>query len=136
MSNSEATFLYVDDDPLSRDVLQILLHKVMGFSQIEFFEHSNNFVERVQALPAVPSIIFLDIEVRPHNGYEMLALLRDIPTYQEVPIIAVTAQVMAADVDKLRETGFTGLIGKPIDNRLFPQFVNQILQGQAVWHIS
>lgn len=136
MSNNEATFLYVDDDPLSRDVLKILLNKVMGYSQITFFEHSGNFLERVQALPEVPSVIFLDIEVRPHDGFEMLAMLRANPAYQQIPIVALTAQVMAADVTRLKEQGFDGLIGKPIDNRLFPQFINQILQGEAVWHIS
>jgi CheY-like chemotaxis protein len=128
--------LYVDDDPMSRDVLQILFHKVMGIPDLYLLPNSENFSEQVAALPRVPDVVFLDIQVRPLNGYEMLAYLRQQPAYANTPIIALTANVMASDVDQMKAAGFSGLIAKPITNRLFPLLFKKILAGESIWYIS
>ncbi|MEW5956370.1 MAG: response regulator [Chloroflexota bacterium] len=136
MSVSNPSFLYIDDDPISRDVVRILLERVMGLSRVTFFETSHDFMDRIRALPEAPTIIFLALQVRPHDGYKMLAALRNDPTYQDATIIAVTANVMATDVEKMKESGFSGLISKPIIHRIFPELLNKILAGESVWYIS
>jgi hypothetical protein len=47
----------------------------------------------------------------------------------------MTANVMVHDVDELRRTGFSGLIGKPIMKDNFPELLKRILEGQSVWFI-
>jgi CheY-like chemotaxis protein len=136
MPVAEPSFLYIDDDPISRDVVKILLERVMGFSKITFFETSQDFMDKIQALPELPTVIFLALQVRPHNGYEMLHTLREDSTYQDAIIIALTANVMATDVEKMKASGFSGLISKPIIHRIFPELLNKILAGQSVWYIS
>jgi CheY-like chemotaxis protein len=136
MSISEPSFLYIDDDPISRDVVKILLERVMGYSKVTFFETSHNFMDKIRALSEVPNIIFLALQVRPHDGYEMLAALRGDSAYQHAIIIAVTANVMATDVEKMKVSGFSGLISKPIIHRIFPELLNKILAGEPVWYIS
>jgi CheY-like chemotaxis protein len=136
MPVAEPSFLYIDDDPISRDVVKILLERVMGFSKITFFETSQDFMDKIRALPELPTVIFLALQVRPHNGYEMLHTLREDPTYQDAVIIALTANVMATDVEKMKTSGFSGLISKPIIHRIFPELLNKILAGQSVWYIS
>ena len=130
------TILYVDDDPMSRDVLQILFHKIMGIPHLYLLANSEQFMDKIAALPQPADVVFLDIQVRPLDGYQMLALLRQTPTYTNTPIIALTANVMASDVDKMKEAGFSGLIAKPITNRLFPLLFKKILAGESVWYIS
>lgn len=136
MSVSEPSFLYIDDDPISREVVKILLEKVMGFSTAVYFENSRDFLERIRALPAVPTVIFLALQVKPCDGYTMLAALRNDPVYKNATIIALTANVMATDVDKMKAAGFSGLISKPIIHRIFPELLNKILAGETVWYIS
>ena len=131
---SEPFFLYVDDDLRSREVLHILLTKVMGFSQIAMFEDSQDFVDRLKALPRVPDIIFLDIQMRPKNGYELLDILRSDPDYQHSKIVAITATVMPNDVAHVQQSGFDGLIGKPIVHTIFPELLGKILDGEPVWY--
>ena len=128
-------FLYVEDDPMSRQVLQILLTKVMAYdkSDLSLFEDSVNFMERLQALPTLPDVIFLDVHMEPHDGFAMLKMLREDPAYCNVPVVAVTAGVMASDIERLKETGFSGMIGKPIRTRIFPSLVQRILEGDTVW---
>lgn len=136
MSSPEPNFLYVDDDPLSREIMQLLMCKVLGYSRLTILSDNTDFMDKVRALPAPPNVVFLDIQMRPHSGYEMLHMLRGDEAYRQTRIIAMTASVMATDVDALRAAGFDGLIGKPISRRAFPELLQQILGGQAVWFVS
>jgi CheY-like chemotaxis protein len=135
MSESQTKLLYVDDDALSREVMHVLAAKVIG-ADITLLDDNTNFMDKVRELPAVPDVIFLDIQMRPHDGYEMLKMLRSDSTYKEATIIAMTASVMATDVQALRAAGFNGLIGKPIMRQVFPGLLKQILTGESVWFVS
>lgn len=135
-ASSPPTFLYVEDDQLCREIMLLLIVKVLGYSTLTIFENNANFMEQVHALPGVPDVIFLDIQMRPYDGYEMLKMLRNDPAYQRSKIIAMTASVMATDVEALKKAGFDGLIGKPIMRQVFPDLLKQILQGEAVWFVT
>ncbi len=136
MSGSQPAFLYVEDDELSREVMRLLLVNVLGYAQVMMFEDSRQFIDNIRALPAVPDVIFLDIQVRPHDGYEMLKLLRGEAAYRQAKVIAMTASVMATDVAALKAAGFNGMIGKPIMRQAFPDLLARILAGESIWFVS
>jgi two-component system cell cycle response regulator DivK len=126
MSGSHPTFLYVEDDPLSREVMELLLKQVLGYTQVITFGSSNDFMQQMRALANVPDVVFLDIQMQPHDGYEML----------KIKVIAMTASVMATDVAALKSAGFDGMIGKPIMREAFPALLGRILSGESIWFIS
>ncbi len=128
-------FLYVEDDMNSRMVLNVLISRVMGYESLTIFEDSEDFETRVRALDPKPNIIFLDIQITPLDGYEMLQVLRSIPDYQDATIVAMTANVMSHDVEQLKQVGFDSLIGKPIVKNMFPQLIERIVSGEDVWFI-
>lgn len=136
MPATQPTFLYVENDPQSRHVVGVLLTEVMGFRDLVTFDSSERLVERMHQLPVLPDIIFLDIQMQPHDGYAMLKMLRADPVTESIPVIAMTASVTASDVDNLRNAGFGGLIGKPLNRALFPQLINRILAGESVWFVT
>ncbi|MCU0498624.1 MAG: response regulator [Anaerolineae bacterium] len=129
-------FLYVEDDLSSQQIMQVLLIDIMGFSDVILLSDSEQFAQRMAALDPVPEVIFLDIHVRPLDGYAMLAVLRDLPQYQQTKIIALTASVMSSEVESLRTVGFRSVIGKPINPITFPKLLTAILNGSEVWDIS
>lgn len=131
----DPVFLYVEDDVLSRKVMLTLITKVLKFQRITIWEDSTNFAERLALLNPIPDIIFLDVQIRPYDGYEMLRMLRSEPAFQDSIIIAMTANVMSHDVEKLQKAGFSGLIGKPIMKDIFPQLIDKVLQGQPIWFV-
>jgi CheY-like chemotaxis protein len=133
---SEPFFLCVEDDPPSREIMGVLLREVMGFSNVTLFEDSFDIVNRVNALPAIPNVILLDIQMQPHDGYEVLKMLHSLPRYQSSIIVAVTASVTISDVKNLQASGFNSLIGKPIRQRFFPELLNRILAGEEVWTLA
>jgi CheY-like chemotaxis protein len=47
-----------------------------------------------------PNVIFLDIQVTPIDGYQMLDILRH-NGYEDTVVIAMTANVMSHDVERI-----------------------------------
>jgi len=128
-------FLYVEDDPMSRQVVKILLTKGLGYAaeDVTIFADSTDFLARLRGLPASPDVILLDIHMQPLDGYAVLQLLRAEPGYEQTVVIAMTAGVMASDIESLQEAGFNGMIGKPVRKKVFPELLERILDGEAVW---
>ncbi len=135
MPNTSPNFLYVEDDYNSRMVIKILIQNVMKYPNITIFDDSTNFYERVTELQEQPDVVFLDVQIAPHDGYEMLKMLRQNANYADTTIIAMTSNVMSHDVEKLKQVGFDGLIGKPIITAQFPNLVERILDGESIWFI-
>jgi CheY-like chemotaxis protein len=136
MPTHHVSFLYVEDDPLSREVMQLLMENVLGLNRLVIFEDSRDFMARLRALPNQPDVILLDVHVKPYDGFEMLQMLRLDLAYQQKQVIALTASVMSEEVRQLRESGFNGTIAKPLSVSTFPALVAQIMRGEAVWHIA
>src|SRR5258708_37208152 len=129
------SFLYVEDDPPSREVIKILLRRVLGTPDITVFEHSADFMQCIEALPKVPDVILLDVHIRPDDGFVLLSKLRASAKYGRTCIIAMTASVAFWDIAVLRKAGFDGLIGKPIQIHLFADRLMSILSGKPEWTI-
>lgn len=133
---ADFTYLYVEDDPLSREALKLILTRVMGIKHLHIFEDSTDFMARVRALPTIPDLFMLDIHMLPHDGFELLDMLRAEPDYAQARVIALTASVMNEEVAMLKARGFNGAIGKPIDVAQFPKLIQRVMQGETVWHIT
>lgn len=127
--------LYIEDDPVSRLLLEIVLKEQMALSNVAIFENSERFSDRINELAFTPDVILLDIQMKPIDGFAMLQILRQHEAYQAKPIVALTASVMSGEVGKLREAGFNSLISKPITETEFPNQLYRILDGESVWMI-
>jgi CheY-like chemotaxis protein len=130
------TFLYVEDDSSSRLGMSMIFSRVLGVERFTIFEDSTNFMERVKALRPQPDVILLDIHIKPLDGFAMLALLCRDPDLRASKIVALTASVMNEEVSMLRESGFNGVIAKPINVTTFPDLLERIIQGESIWHIA
>ena len=135
MSQSQLSFLYVEDDPASRTIMLVMLRKILGYQNVTIFNDSTNFIERLAALPTVPDLFLLDINVGPTNGTDLLRLIRARPDYNLSKVVAVTASVTTSEVNSLKQAGFDALIGKPIKQAVFAQLIDQIVSGSPVWMV-
>lgn len=133
--NKQPAVLYVEDDPKSRRLMQMLLSGRMKLPHVTLLEDSQDFMAKVAMIDPKPDIVFLDIHVKPYDGFEMLAMLRELSWTADVPIVALTASVMNEEVQKLRTSGFDGCLAKPIDMQTFPDSIYRILGGENIWRI-
>ena len=134
--NKDMNILYVEDEPMSRRVMKLMLVNEMEFTNVVIFEDSTDFLKRVTKLDSQPELIMLDIHMTPYTGFEMLTMLREHGSFDDTPIIALTASVMNEEVQQLKEAGFDGCISKPIDMDEFPQMLEAIVQGETLWRIT
>lgn len=128
--------LYVEDDALSRMVVEIILREKMGLLNVAIFSDSSDFEARMDEFAFVPDIILLDIHVKPISGFEMLEILHQNPVYRHKPIVALTASVMNEEVDRLRSAGFNGVLAKPVNADSFPNLLQRLLAGEYIWSIT
>jgi CheY-like chemotaxis protein len=133
--NDQPALLYVEDDPNSRVIMQVLLHKRMQLRHVTILEDSQDFLLRALSLDPPPDVIFLDIHVEPHNGFEMLKMLRQHPKFHNIPVVALTASVMNEEIEQLRVAGFHSCLAKPIDLSAFPDALSRIVNGESIWGV-
>ena len=127
--------LCVEDDSSNRLVMKLLVEKTLNVRYYAIFEDSTDFLSRVRDLPVQPSIILLDIHVSPSNGFQMLKMIRGDSVYCDTKVVALTASVMNEEMERLRESGFDGAIGKPITLSTFPIVIERIMKGESVWQV-
>jgi two-component system cell cycle response regulator DivK len=73
----------------------------------------------------------MDIQLPGISGIEALQRLRADKATRAVPVIAVTASVMAQERQKVMAAGFDGWQGKPISVRELLGTVRQLLDTPA-----
>ena len=83
-------------------------------SQIEFL--TGDAGEILKELTGTYDLIFMDIQMPVMNGYEATAAIRSLPGAKgKLPIVAMTANAFAEDVQLAKNTGMNGHIAKPLD---------------------
>jgi two-component system cell cycle response regulator DivK len=135
---SYPVLLYVEDDEMNREVMEIFLRDVMGLDQpgqLVIYPDSRDFAAKVAALDPHPDLILLDIMMEPHSGIECLGMIRQLPSYHKTPVVAITASVMNDEIHRLQIAGFNGCIAKPFQPEKFVPAMQALLDGQEVWMI-
>jgi two-component system cell cycle response regulator DivK len=78
----------------------------------------------------------LDIHLPEEDGYEVLAQIRNDERFRATRVVAVTADVSGANLERAKTSGFDGFLAKPINVDLFPDQVRRILEGEPVWELG
>ena len=133
---TKPAILYVEDEPFSRKVMKILLKGRLGYEHVTIFEDSEDVLTRAESLSPIPDVVLLDIHMKPHNGFEVLDMLRNSAHFKQTRIVALTASVMNEEVQQLREAGFDSCLSKPINADTFDASMEQILAGESLWNIA
>lgn len=137
VSPPEAHVIIVEDNPNNMLVLLKLL-KLIGIERINWHTSGKQVVQFVHDMSQAntsqrPDLILLDIGLPGEDGYAILAQLRADPSLKHTRVVAVTARTSPEQVQRARQAGFDGFIGKPIDPHRFPEQIRQLLAGNAVW---
>lgn len=109
------TILHIEDNLDNRVLVRRLLQSE-GYRVIE----ATNALEAVTCLRRCsPDLILMDINIPDVDGYTLTAKLKTIPRVKNVPIVAITANVLRGDREKTLRAGCDGYIEKPIDVEKF-----------------
>jgi CheY-like chemotaxis protein len=116
--------LVVDDNAnslmLEKDLLEV--------AGLEVFEAENAASGIAIARREKPDIIILDVRLPDMRGSEAARILRQDKETRDIPIVFVTASVMAGGMEEIRKITNSGFIGKPINTRTFAKEVSQFIK--------
>lgn len=127
--------LIIEDNVRNYALLARLL-SFMGVKQTEWRRSGWQVLEFAQDAMAQVDLILLDIHLPDEDGYEVLARIRDDERFRATRVVAVTADVSGANLDRAKTAGFDGFLAKPINEDLFPDQVRRILEGEPVWELG
>ena len=119
--------LLVEDNPLNQQVASQILR-------------SNGFIvdiaeDGIAAIEAVEKesfdCILMDCQMPRMDGYTAANKIKQQSKFAHIPIIAMTANTMEADLTKAKESGMQGYIAKPIEvQTMFEVIAEHLTQKQ------
>ena len=110
-TEEKGTILYVEDNPENR----MLVRRILLSEDYNLLE-AVNATEALEVLKtAKPDLILMDINMPDMDGYTLTAKIKKMAGFEQLPILALTANVMRGDKEKVLEAGCDGYIQKPID---------------------
>ena len=128
MSGDGNLVLLVEDNEknmkLARDILRFKGYRVT--------EATTGEDAVASAASEPPDLVLMDIQLPGIDGIEAFRRIRSDPKTAKVPVVALTASVMAGDRERFDKAGFDGFIAKPIDVKQFPdQVASYLAKGRA-----
>ena len=108
--------LLVEDNVINREIAQMILME-LGF-KVETAEDGKIALDKVAAsAPGYYDGVLMDIQMPVMNGYESTKAIRALPDPElsRIPIIAMTANAFAEDIQHVLDVGMNGHIAKPIN---------------------
>ncbi|NJN85165.1 MAG: response regulator [Leptolyngbyaceae cyanobacterium SL_7_1] len=104
--------LIVDDEQDIRAVVQIAFEEFAGWQTIAAASGIEGLkTAQTETLDA----ILLDISMPDMDGFQLCAELQANPKTQKIPVVVLTAKVLASDRDRLTKLNVAGVITKPFD---------------------
>jgi len=119
-----AKILYIEDNPGNRTLVQ----RILLVEDYDVFEAEDGPTGIEIALREKPDLILMDMNLPDIDGYELTRRMRAIPELANIPIIAMTANVMQGDREKTLAAGCSGYIPKPIDVDELPNQIARFLK--------
>ena len=115
--------LYIEDDPINRDVMVMFLKKTCQVDTAGSAEAALNMATSKRY-----DLILVDINLgESMSGMEVVKLLLTMPDYCNTPIIAVTAYSMGNERSEFLRGGCTHYLAKPFRKRELIDLVESIL---------
>jgi len=103
--------LLVEDNEMNRDMLTRRLQR-KGY-ELVIAADGKEAVRKAQL--QTPDLILMDIRLPVMDGWEAMRRIKTVPETQSIPIIALTANAMAGDMEKCMDAGCDDYDTKPID---------------------
>ncbi len=125
--SSKATILYIEDNSDNRKLVRRVL-EVEGYAVVE----AKDGLQAMECLQAGSiDLALMDINMPEMDGYTLTARIKAMPQFANLPIVAVTANVMRGDRERSLQAGCDGYIQKPIDIDTLSQQIERFLTRSA-----
>ena len=120
--------LIIDDDIRNIFALTTLLER--GQLDVVSAESGAEGIAILEQTPEI-EIVLVDIMMPIMDGYATIRAMRELPSYRDLPILAVTANVTPGERERCIEAGASEYIPKPVDTNDLMIILGQWLPAAA-----
>lgn len=117
------TILTVDDSPSIRQMVSFTL-KQAGFTVVEAEDGQQGLVN---AQKQAVDLVLTDLNMPNMNGLELIAKLRELPTFKFTPILMLTTESDESKKMAGKAAGATGWIVKPFNPEQLLKVIERVL---------
>jgi len=110
-SNSKQILLYVEDNPTNLTLVEQI---ILDYPNITMLTAIDGNAGIALARAHIPDVILLDINLPGISGFETLKILQNDLSTAHIPVLAISANALAHDIDKALKAGFHSYLTKPI----------------------
>ncbi len=105
----------VDDTADYGFILKKLLNQSFPTCSASLFTSGQAFLDQLPQLSPLPSLILLDRHMPFLNGHQTLLFLKDHPAYKKIPVVMMSADASADEINGCYEAGVNSFLRKPVD---------------------
>lgn len=117
--------LYIEDN---KDNL-ILVRRILKAEGFDLLEATSAKQGIAMAEQQIPDLILMDVNMPEMDGLSATKHLRQLPALQNIPIVALSANVMPEVLDEMLSAGCDGYITKPVSVDTLPEQVLHFLKN-------
>ena len=107
------TILVVEDNSINQDVARRILE--LEGAKVEIANDGLEAVGKLQNEPKRFDVVLMDVQMPVMGGYEATQRIRSTLGLNDIPIIALSAGVLAADRQEAQAVGMNDFVPKPFD---------------------
>jgi CheY-like chemotaxis protein len=115
--------LIAEDNPVNRE----LLREMLEARRYQVVEAANGQDALTKLEETFPDLVLLDINMPVLDGFAVISRIRQNPKFSRLAVMAVTANAMKEDRERVLGAGFNGYLPKPIDSATLFKEVERLL---------
>ncbi len=116
--------LYIEDNPSNVRLMERIFER---FTDKRLITAATGLAGLAAALESRPELILLDINLPDISGYEVMKRLAQDARTAEIPVVALSADAMPADVTRGLGAGFRRYLTKPVNIPRLQQVLDEVL---------
>jgi PAS domain S-box-containing protein len=121
--------LVVEDNPTNQQVAKDLLE--LEGAVVQAVDSGDRALRVLREKRFRPDLILMDIQMPEMDGFTATRLVRGIPGMEELPIIAMTANVMESDRAACLAAGMNDHVGKPFDVNVLVETIRHWIEAKG-----
>lgn len=118
--NPDCRILLAEDNPINQIIAQAML-ETLGLTHVEIVENGTQAIQHL--IDADYDLVLMDVQMPECDGLEACRHIRGSSIHAgmtavrnpAIPVIALTANTMSADIAECLKAGMNGHLGKPLD---------------------
>jgi len=112
INNKKLNILVVEDDKVSQELVSSVLAPPKY--NIDFAFNGQEAIEKITSSDKKFDMVFMDCQMPIMNGFDASKKIRQLEEFQDLKIVAMTANALQGDEEKCLKAGMNDYISKPI----------------------